>query len=57
MSDLTFIDVGNPNFLQDNLINFSKCRLIYNQIKNLILRQVINNNSNNNNNNIYYFFS
>ena len=43
MSDLTFLDNGNPNFHRDNLINFSKCRLIYHQIRDLILRQVINN--------------
>lgn len=40
MSDLTFLDNGNPNFHSDGLINFSKCRLIYNQIRDLILRQV-----------------
>ena len=40
MSDLTFTDNGNPNFHSDGLINFSKCRLIYNQIRDLILRQV-----------------
>ena len=40
MSDLTFLDNGNPNFHADGLINFSKCRLIYNQIRDLILRQV-----------------
>jgi len=34
------MDNGNPNFHQDGLINFSKCRLIYNQIRDLILRQV-----------------
>ncbi|XP_019851329.1 PREDICTED: uncharacterized protein LOC100638387 isoform X1 [Amphimedon queenslandica] len=39
MSDLTFLDNGNPNFHRDNLINFSKCRLIYHQIRDLILRQ------------------
>jgi hypothetical protein len=39
MSDLTFLDNGNPNFHGDGLINFSKCRLIYNQIRDLILRQ------------------
>ena len=40
MSDLTFLDNGNPNFHGDGLINFSKCRLIYSQIRDLILRQV-----------------
>ena len=40
MSDLTFLDNGNPNFHGDGLINFSKCRLIYHQIRDLILRQV-----------------
>ena len=40
MSDLTFLDNGNPNFHDDGLINFSKCRLIYNQIIDLVLRQV-----------------
>ena len=40
MSDLTFLDNGNPNFHSDSLINFSKCRLIYHQIRDLILRQV-----------------
>ena len=40
MSDLTFVDNGNPNFHSSGLINFSKCRLIYNQIRDLILRQV-----------------
>ena len=40
MSDLTFLDNGNPNFHGDGLINFSKCRLIYNQIRDIILRQV-----------------
>ena len=40
MSDLTFLDNGNPNFHSDGLINFSKCRLIYNQIRDIILRQV-----------------
>ena len=39
MSDLTFTDNGNPNFHPDGLINFSKCRLIYNQIRDLVLRQ------------------
>jgi hypothetical protein len=39
MSDLTFLDNGNPNFHSDSLINFSKCRLIYHQIRDLILRQ------------------
>jgi hypothetical protein len=39
MSDLTFLDNGNPNFHGDGLINFSKCRLIYHQIRDLILRQ------------------
>lgn len=40
MSDLTFLDNGNANFHPDGLINFSKCRLIYNQIRDLVLRQV-----------------
>lgn len=39
MSDLTFLDNGNPNFHSSGLINFSKCRLIYHQIRDLILRQ------------------
>jgi hypothetical protein len=39
MSDLTFLDNGNPNYHGDGLINFSKCRLIYHQIRDLILRQ------------------
>ncbi|XP_064383914.1 uncharacterized protein LOC135332919 isoform X2 [Halichondria panicea] len=39
MSDLTFVDNGNVNFHDDGLINFSKCRLIYNQIRDLVLRQ------------------
>ena len=40
MSDLTFLDNGNPNLHADGLINFSKCRLIYNRIRDLVLRQV-----------------
>ena len=39
MSDLTFTDNGNPNFHSDGLVNFSKCRLIYNQVRDLVLRQ------------------
>jgi len=41
MSDLTFLDNGNPNFLANGLINFNKCRLIHNRISDLILCQVI----------------
>lgn len=40
MSDLTFLDNGNPTFHHDGLVNFSKCRLIYHQIRDLVLRQV-----------------
>ena len=40
MSDLTFLDNGNPNLHSDGLVNFSKCRLIYNRIRDLVLRQV-----------------
>ncbi|XP_019852599.1 PREDICTED: ras guanine nucleotide exchange factor K-like isoform X1 [Amphimedon queenslandica] len=39
MSDLAFLDNCSPNFHKDNLINFSKFRLIYHQIRDLILRQ------------------
>lgn len=39
MADLTFMYDGNPTFHSDILINFSKCRLIYHQIRDLILKQ------------------
>jgi hypothetical protein len=35
MADLTLIDHGNPNFTSDHLINFTKCRLIYTQVRTL----------------------
>lgn len=40
MADLTFIDSGNDNILPDGLINFSKCRLIYSQIRQIMAAQV-----------------
>ena len=40
MSDLTFMDNGNPTFHPDGLINFSKCTLIYQHIRHLIMKQV-----------------
>eukprot|EP00118_Oscarella_pearsei_P003292 m.13785 g.13785 ORF g.13785 m.13785 type:complete len:1275 (+) comp25228_c0_seq1:253-4077(+) len=33
MADLTMIDHGNKNFTNEGLINFSKCRLIYRQVR------------------------
>ena len=39
-SDLTHLDDGNPNFTHDKLINFTKCVLIYNRIRDFMLYQV-----------------
>ncbi|XP_065178770.1 uncharacterized protein LOC135809364 [Sycon ciliatum] len=39
MADLTFIDTGNDNLLPGGLINFSKCRLIYSQIRQILAAQ------------------
>ena len=42
-SDLTHLDDGNDTFTPDNLINFTKCRLIYNRIRDFMLHQVSKN--------------
>ena len=39
-SDLTHLDDGNNNFTHDKLINFTKCVLIYNRIRDFMLYQV-----------------
>ena len=39
-SDLTHLDDGNDTFTSENLINFTKCRLIYNRIRDFMLHQV-----------------
>nr|WEL12724.1 ras guanine nucleotide exchange factor K-like [Halisarca dujardinii] len=38
-SDLTHLDDGNDTFTPDNLINCTKCRLIYNRIRDFMLFQ------------------
>ena len=40
MRDLTLIDEGNPNLMQDGLINFLKCDLIYKSIRDVQMYQV-----------------
>ena len=40
MADLTMIDHGNKNFTSEGLINFSKCRLIYSQVRSFKTYQV-----------------
>jgi hypothetical protein len=38
-SDLTHLDDGNDTFTSENLINFTKCRLIYNRIRDFMSHQ------------------
>jgi len=39
LQDLTFIEDGNPDIIRDNLINFSKRRLLYSVISKMLLYQ------------------
>ncbi|KAI6654258.1 Ras guanine nucleotide exchange factor K-like [Oopsacas minuta] len=39
MKDLTLIDEGNPNLMQDGLINFLKCDMIYKSIRDVQMYQ------------------
>jgi len=39
LQDLTFIEDGNPDRIRDNLINFSKRRLLYSVISKMLLYQ------------------